>query len=320
MPPFTMDAPKYDQSSFYGRLMGMYDYIDPRTLLLTSEDLKKSQAALEQYKKTGKKPEGMSDAEMWQHRKNVEVSIHPVTGDELLKVGRMSAFVPMNVPLCAFMLMANGTPQVLAAQWLNQTYNMVNNYVNRSGATVEWSSLLQSYALAVTASCSIAAGSGRLMKAVPALQVMGPFVPYLAVISAGTANVSFTRMEEWYGKGVAIADEEGNELGMSRAAGQQGVLQTVLSRSCFLPIAPMVMPIVGMKIIGSVAPLLTAGAAGVVVEILLITGCISGMLPVALALLPQRMEIPVSKIEPEFQNLKDSKGQAITKVFANKGL
>lgn len=106
----------------------------------------------------------------------------------------------------------------------------------------------------------------------------------------------------------------------------------------------MVMPIVGMKMIGSVAPALTVGAAGVVVEILLlgpcssllstlasvgpeeasqiipglwwgcassfpgegfeglrtlcvrvgailsvprlITGCISGMLPVALALLP----------------------------------
>eukprot|EP00438_Fugacium_kawagutii_P030844 Skav210405 [mRNA] locus=scaffold1416:284992:288122:- [translate_table: standard] len=36
VPAFTMDAPKYDQ-------MGMYDYIDPRTLLLTSEELKKSQ-------------------------------------------------------------------------------------------------------------------------------------------------------------------------------------------------------------------------------------------------------------------------------------
>jgi hypothetical protein len=36
------------------------------------------------------------------------------------------------------------------------------------------------------------------------------------------------------------------------------------------PIAPMVMPIVGMKMIGSVAPVLTAGAAGVVVEILLL--------------------------------------------------
>ncbi|CAE7906675.1 SFXN3, partial [Symbiodinium necroappetens] len=320
VPAFTMEAPKYDQSTFYGRLMGMYDYIDPRTLLLTSDDLKKSQELLQKYKEAGKKPEGVSDADMWQARKNVEVSIHPVTGEELLKVGRMSAFVPMNVPLCAFMLMASSTPQILAAQWLNQTYNALNNYVNRSGATVEWSSLLQSYGLAVTASCSIALGARRLMSAVPSLQVMGPFVPYLAVISAGTANVSFTRLEEWYGKGVSIVDDEGKELGMSRAAGQMGVLQTVLSRSCFLPIAPMVMPIIGMKAIGSVAPVLTAGAMGVVTEILLITGCISGMLPVALALLPQKMEIAVSKLEPEYQNLKDSKGQPITKVFANKGL
>jgi len=320
VPAFTMDSPKFDQSTFYGRLMGMYDYIDPRTLLLTSEDLKKSQELLQKFKDLGKKPEGVSDADMWQARKNVEVSIHPVTGEELLKVGRMSAFVPMNVPLCAFMLMASSTPQVLAAQWLNQTYNALNNYVNRSGATVEWSSLLQSYGLAVTASCSIALGAGKLMKAVPSLQVMGPFVPYLAVISAGTANVSFTRLEEWYGKGVSIVDEEGRELGMSRAAGQMGVLQTVLSRSCFLPIAPMVMPIIGMKAIGSVAPVLTAGALGVVTEILLITGCISGMLPVALAILPQKMEIPVGKLEPEYQNLKDSKGQPLTRVFANKGL
>jgi len=315
-----MDSPKFDQSTFYGRLMGMYDYIDPTTLLLTTDDLKKSQALLAKYKETGKKPDGVTDAEMWQARKNVEVSIHPVTGEELLKIGRMSAFVPMNVPLCAFMLMASTQPQVLFAQWLNQTYNMVNNYVNRSGATVEWSSLLQSYALAVTASCSIAVGAGKLMKAVPSLQVMGPFVPYLAVISAGTANVSFTRMEEWNGKGVSIVDEDGNNLGMSKAAGQLGVLQTVLSRSCFLPIAPMVMPVLAMKALKGAAPFLTVGVMGVVTELVLITGCISGMLPVALAILPQKMELSVSSLEPEFQSLKDSKGQPITKVYANKGL
>jgi len=55
-------------------------------------------------------------------------------------------------------------------------------------------------------------------------------------------------------------------------------------------------------------------------ELCLITGCISGMLPVALSLLPQRMEIDVSKLEPQFQNLKNAKGEPITKVFANKGL
>lgn len=314
-PPFSIDKPKYDQATFYGRLMGMYDYIDPRTLLLSGDDLKKSQALLEQFKSTGKKPDGVSDEEMWEHRKNVEVSIHPVTGEEMWKVGRMSAFVPMNVPLCALMLMANTPGQVVFTQWLNQTYNVVNNYVNRSGATVDWSSLLQSYGLAVTASCGIALGAKQLIAAVPALSVAGPFVPYLAVISAGSANVSFTRMEEWRGKGVSVCDEEGKDLGMSLKAGQLGVLQTVITRSCFLPISPMVLPIFGMKLLNP-----PAGAASVLAELLLITVCISGALPVALAILPTKMEINVASLEPEFKNLKDSKGNLITKVFANKGL
>jgi len=317
VPPFTMDTTKYDQSTFYGRLMGMYEYIDPRTLLLSSADLKKSQELLESYKATGKKPAGVTDAEMWEARKNVEVSIHPVTGEVLFAPGRMSAFVPMNVPLCALMLMASTPTQTVFAQWLNQTYNVVNNYVNRSGATVDWSALLQSYGLAVTASCSIALGASKLMEVVPSLQVMGPFVPYLAVISAGSANVSFTRMEEWQGKGISICDADGKDLGMSKKAGQIGVMQTVLSRSCFLPIAPMVMPVLAMKVL---KPFLRARPVAIVAELVLITGCISGMLPVALSILPQKMEIAVSKLEPQFQTLKDSKGQPITSVFANKGL
>jgi len=169
VPTFTMEAPKFNQNTFYGRLMGMYEYIDPRTLLLSSDDLKKSQVLLEKFKASGKKPEGVSDAEMWDARRNVEVSIHPVTGDELFKAGRMSAFVPMNVPLCALMLMAQTPGQVVFTQWLNQTYNVMNNYVNRSGATVEWASLLQSYGLAVTASCSIALGAKKLIAALPSL-------------------------------------------------------------------------------------------------------------------------------------------------------
>merc|ERR1712060_593351 len=104
---------------------------------------------------------GLSDADMWAHRKNVEVSIHPVTGEVLFPMGRMSAFVPMNVPLCALMLMAQTPGQVVFTQWLNQTYNVVNNYVNRSGASVDWAELLQSYGLAVGASCSIALGAKK---------------------------------------------------------------------------------------------------------------------------------------------------------------
>jgi len=307
----------FDQGTFFGRLMGMYEVIDPRTLQLTSEDLKKAQDLLDKYKKNGKKPDGVTDAEMWDAKRNIAVSIHPVTGEELLKVGRMSAFVPMNVPLCALMLMANSPSQVVLTQWMNQTYNVVNNYVNRSGATVDWSDLLQSYGLAVGASCSIALGAKKLIAAVPALEVLGPFVPYLAVISAGSANVSFTRMEEWTGKGCSVVDEEGKDLGMSLKAGQQGVLQTVITRSCFLPIAPMVLPIIGMKLL---SPILIIPGSAVVVELLLITVCISGMLPVALAILPQKMALDAKSLESQFQGLKDSKGNPITTVYANKGL
>lgn len=317
VPPFSLDKDKYDQGSFYGRLMGMYEVIDPRTLLLTTDDLKKAQDLLDKFKKDGKKPDGVTDEQMWDAKRNIAVSIHPVTGEELLKVGRMSAFVPMNVPLCALMLMADSPSQVVFTQWLNQTYNVVNNYVNRSGATVDWADLLQSYGLAVGASCSIALGAKKLIGAVPALQVFGPFVPYLAVISAGSANVSFTRMEEWTGKGSSIVDEEGKNLGMSLKAGQQGVLQTVITRSCFLPIAPMVMPIIGMKLL---SPILIIPGSAVVAELVLITVCISGMLPVALAILPQKMALDVKSLEPEFQNLKDSKGNPVTTVYANKGL
>jgi len=124
-------------------------------------------------------------------------------------------------------------------------------------------------------------------------------------------------MDEWNGKGVSVVDEDGNNLGLSLKAGQQGVLQTVVTRSCFLPIAPMVLPIFGMKLL---SPLLTIPAIAIVAELLLITGCISGMLPVALSILPTKMELGVKSLEPEFHNLKNSKGEAITKVFANKGL
>ena len=43
-------------------------------------------------------------------------------------------------------------------------------------------------------------------------------------------------------------------------------------------------------------------------------------LPLALAVQPQTMTLPVEKLEPEFQNRSDSKGNRITQVFANKGL
>jgi sideroflexin-5 len=318
VPPFSLDSSKYDQSTFLGRLWGIYEKIDPRTLLITDKELKDAQKLLEQFKSNGnKKPDGVSDADLWEARRIVEAIIHPVTGEPILAIGRMSAFVPMNVPLCALMLMSTTTTQSVFAQWLNQTYNAVNNYSNRSGATVDWAPLISSYVIAAGSAVSIAFAGGKLLKVLPALQGLGPFVPYLAVVSAGSANVGFTRYEEWNGGGIPVRDEEGRDLGMSKLAGKQAVLQTIATRVCFLPIFPMMLPPLVMK---KLKPVLPFAPLAMFTEVIVIAAAIGLMLPMALSILPEKMELSTSGLESEFQNLKDSKGNPITKVYANKGL
>lgn len=314
VPAFTMDASFYDQSQFSGRLMGVLDKIDPRTLLISESEVKRCQALLEEFAKTKQLPNGSSDEDMWDARKTVEAVIHPVTKEHMFAAGRMSAFLPMNVPICALMLNARSTPTILLSQWLNQSYNVMNNYVNRSSKEVDWMGLLQPYVLAVTVSCGIAIGASRAVRSSPSLARLGLFVPYIAVISAGSCNVAFTRMDEWNGRGVSIFSHEGKELGMSLKAGQQAVLSTVSTRSCCLPIPVLLVPPVVMSMLP------VSGALGMVVEGLVIIVCMGVALPCALAMLPQEMEIPVTSLEPEYQALLDSAGKPITYVKANKGL
>ncbi|CAE8607352.1 unnamed protein product [Polarella glacialis] len=216
-PAFSMEVSKYDEATFIGRIQAIYEVIDTRNLFISEQALRKSQQLLEQHKALGRCP-GITDEHLWDARRVVEAILHPVTGEPIPLIARMAAFGPVNVPLSVAMLMAVSPMHVAAAQWLNQTYNAVSNYANRSGATVEWGPLLSSYVLACGSALSIALGAGKLLRLVPALQALGLCVPYLAVASAGSANVALTRMEEWNGKGIPVCTESGEELGMSPAA------------------------------------------------------------------------------------------------------
>ena len=189
VPPFVLGGDKYDQSDFGGRLQKIQEIIDFRTVLTTDEDLAAAQARLAEFKKLGKLPAGVSDADMWESQRVVDAIIHGPTGEKMMIAGRMSMFVPMNLIPTSGMIMARSTPAILFWQWMNQTYNVVNNYTCRAGPEVAYGPLAQSYALAVTASCSIAIGAKKMLATFPRLQAFGLLVPYFAVISAGTCNV-----------------------------------------------------------------------------------------------------------------------------------
>ena len=139
---------------------------------------------------------GATDAELWEAKRIHDAIIHPVTGEKMFLPGRMSAFVPLNTPVTVGMLMAKTPAQTIFWQTVNQSCNVLVNYVNRSGATVDWSQICQAYGLAVGVSCSIALGARKLVEAGPPfvrrLGIAGCFFQNSAPLTAGLHQCSLS--------------------------------------------------------------------------------------------------------------------------------
>jgi len=309
---FSSDGSKYDKETFNGRVLTMLDVIDPRFLMWNGAKLEAAKKKIEDFKNGDR---SASDEELWEARAGIESMTHPVTGETTFALGRMSAFVPLNVPICVGMLAAGSPASTLFMQWINQSYNVLCNYTNRSSDSVEWGPLLQAYGLAVTVAGSIAVGMSTLVKSVPALQSLGLAVPYMAVVSAGSANLYFTRKSE-IDQGVPVTDADGNVMGTSKLAGYQAVKQTILSRCVCLPILPMLIPPFTMAALSGIFNTKMKKMAG---ETVLVAIAFSFGLPCALAILPEKMEVQAKDLEEQFHNMKDSKGETIVVFFANKG-
>eukprot|EP00929_Paragymnodinium_shiwhaense_P008550 TRINITY_DN112512_c0_g1_i1.p1 TRINITY_DN112512_c0_g1~~TRINITY_DN112512_c0_g1_i1.p1 ORF type:complete len:435 (-),score=76.20 TRINITY_DN112512_c0_g1_i1:265-1569(-) len=318
--PFKEGEPRWNQESYMGRVATMRDMVDFRLLFLSMDDVKEAQNLLQDFRDGKVKNDGGEmTAKLWRAKQVVGAVIHPVTGEEMFLPGRLSAFVPVNMPVAAGMLIHGPTSAIAAAfwQWMNQTANAFCNVVNRSGAEIDMKSTAASYSMAVGTSMSIAIASGKAMKAYPTLQKFGPFVPYFAVICASTANMLFSRMDELQ-NGVAVNDEHGNFVGKSQKAGFQAVTQTLTTRGWISPIPILLLPPMCMTIVKT---MIAAPLVVIPLEVSLITGFMYLGVPMAVAICPQTMVMDVKTLEPEFQNLKDPKtGNTITTLYANKGL
>ena len=323
VPPFDPNGTRYDSSTYVGRLRNILSTINPATLFLSDEQVASSQRLLRAFKDNGNRlPAGVTDADMWDAQQTVAAVIHPATGQPISPtIGRMSAFLFPNCITATGMLM-HGPTSVGAGvfwQWVNQSYNCANNYANRSSAEVDMTALAQSYGLAVATACSVVFGAGALSKRVPALRNAGLLVPYVATVVAGGSNVAFTRMNE-ITDGIPVYDKDGEELGVSVAAGRSAVFNTVLTRSAFLPIFPLLFP---PMIVSAAkrAKVVRAGTPGAIMfEVCTIMLFMGIGLPAALALQPQKMSLDVSDLEGKFQGVDPKTGLQRTVVYANKGL
>lgn len=321
--PVNLPHSKYDLSTYWGRVKHCAEISDPTMLLNTTSDIENAKRMVWDYKNgvTSK-----MTPELWRAKKILDSTLHPDTGETVFLPFRMSSCVLSNLVVTAGMLTPNlGTAGTLFWQIANQSLNVAINTANANKShPLTTKQIITNYTLAVTASCSVALGLNSLVPRLKSLKpntrmILGRLVPFAAVVSAGIVNVFLMRSEELK-KGITVFDKKGDEVGTSKTAAWYAVGETAASRVINATPIMVIPPLILVRLQRS--KFLKGKPKGV--EILTNIGLIFATslvaLPFALGVFPQRRILPVTKLEPKFQDLKDKEGNKITELEFNRGM
>ncbi|XP_010899213.1 sideroflexin-5b isoform X2 [Esox lucius] len=296
-PTFQLGRPRYDQSSFLGRLRHFVDIIDPTTLFVSERRLTECVKLLDDYKHGTLSPD-VSDLQLWEAQKIKQAIIHPDTGEKIFMPFRMSGYVPFGTPIVVGLLLPNQSViSTIFWQWLNQSHNACVNYSNRNATKVGLHLLIQ-----------------KANHMSPATRmIIQRLIPFPAVASANICNVGLMRRNE-LSEGIDVLDENGNVVGSSKIAAKHAIMETAFTR-VVLPMPIFVLPPIIMSYLEKVPLLQTNRRLLLPIHSLVCLATFGLSLPLAISLFPQMSQIEVSQLEPEIAMATDSKV-----VIYNKGL
>ncbi|GFS32599.1 sideroflexin-1 [Trichonephila inaurata madagascariensis] len=316
MSKININEPHWDQNTYWGRAKHFFTTTNPLNLFCGSSELERAKDIVTKCRK-GEKLD-INEDQIWQAKHLYDSAFHPDTGEKMILIGRMSAQVPMNMTITGCMLaFYKTTPQVVFWQWINQSFNAVVNYTNRSGdSPIPVKQLGISYALATSGALVTALGLNSLVKSAPPL--IGRFVPFCAVAAANCVNIPMMRLKE-IREGIPVVDKNGNRIGCSQTAAKWAITQVVLSRiGMAMPgmlIPPFIMNYLDKKGVLKKFPWINAPLQVGLCGLFLVFAT-----PLCCALFPQQSSISVDSLEPEIRDVVIKLKLQDKCLYYNKGL
>uniref|UniRef100_A0A8D0BJP3 Sidoreflexin n=1 Tax=Salvator merianae TaxID=96440 RepID=A0A8D0BJP3_SALMN len=315
---FNIDAPRWDQNTFIGRVKHFFNITDPRTLLVSERELDSAKVLVESCR-VGTVPPGTTQEHLFYAKKLYDSAFHPDSGEKMNLIGRMSFQVPGGMAITGFMLQFYRTvPAVVFWQWVNQSFNAIVNYTNRNAASpITVKQIGVAYFTATSTALATAVGLNLYTKKAPSL--VARWVPFVAVAAANCVNIPLMRQQELI-NGITVTDENDNPLGKSKKAAVKGITQVVISRITMAAPGMILLPII-MERLEKYPFMKNIHFLHAPLQTVLVGGFLIFMVPVACALFPQRSSIAVSQLEPDLRESIVAKyGDKVPYVYFNKGL
>jgi len=315
-PKFNLDAPRFDQGTYWGRAQHFFSTTNPLNCLATDAHLDSAKDTVDKYKRG--ELNHLSEDEIWAAKSLVDSAFHPDTGEKMFLPGRMSAQVPFNMTITGCMMtFYKTTPAVVFWQWINQSFNALVNYTNRSGDTpIPLSVLGSSYCAATGAALGTALGLNAVTKSMP--PIAGRLVPFCAVAAANCLNIPLMRRSELQ-NGIMLETKEGEQIGESKIAAREGITMVTVSRIGMATPGMVMIPLVMNKLEANGLFKKYPKAAGPL-QVVLLGVILTFATPLCCAIFEQKASIKPTSLEPDLQEKIKNMANPPELLYYNKGL
>uniref|UniRef100_A0A1B6C7W0 Uncharacterized protein n=1 Tax=Clastoptera arizonana TaxID=38151 RepID=A0A1B6C7W0_9HEMI len=207
---------------------------------------------------------------------------------------------------------------VIFWQWVNQSFNAIVNYTNRSGdSKLPLRQLLISYILATGGALATALSFNQIVVNAPHL--VRQCVPFVGVAAANCINIPLMRFQELK-HGIPVVDDLNRQIGISKKAAFIAICSVVCSR--------MVMVLPGLTFSPIVVHFLEDSGyikkeqkiQYAILQTFLCGFFLALATPMACAVFSQRSKISIDKLEQDLQEKIQDLVPKPELVFYNKGL